>query len=341
MRIGLDMGHSLSGAGTGAVGVKKEVDMNRLAGKRLIQMLQEKGHTVVNCTVDSASTSNAQLSGIVAKEKAQPLDYFVSLHLNASTGSAHGVETYIYNGFWKGKEEVRSFAKRINDELANKIGWYNRGVKEANYKVLRETNSKAVLVELGFCDNAGDMNKWDTEKIAKALFKGITGTDYVAPASTPAAPTGFNAVQYLLNYEDVMVAMNSQSSFSAKYHYDNHGRKEGRKYINDVQYLRDNHDVLRAANENSKFSAEYHYKTYGRKEGRTDKPLNTQSNSSNGFKVKITADVLNVRSGAGTNYKITTTVKKNEVYTIVETQGNWGKLKSGSGWICLDYAVKC
>ena len=133
--------------------------------------------------------------------------------------------------------------------------------------------------------------------------------------------------------------MNSQSSFSAKYHYDNHGRKEGRKYINDVQYLRDNHDVLRAANENSKFSAEYHYKTYGRKEGRTDKPLNTPSNSE--FKVKITADVLNVRSGAGTNYKITTTVKKNEVYTIVETQGNWGKLKSGSGWICLDYAVKC
>ena len=337
LRIGVDMGHSLSGAGTGASGVKKEVDMNRLAGKRLIQMLQEKGHTVVNCTVDSASTSNAQLSGIVAKEKAQPLDYFVSLHLNANTGSAHGVETYIYNGFWKGKEEVRSFAKRINDELANKIGWYNRGVKEANYKVLRDTKSKAVLVELGFCDNAGDMNKWDTEKIAKALFKGITGTDYVAPA--PAASTGFNAVQYLLNYEDVMIAMNRQSTFSAKYHYDNHGRKEGRKYVNDVQYLRDNHDVLRAANENSKFSAEYHYKTYGRKEGRTDKPLNAPTGS--GFKVKITADVLNVREGAGTNYKVTTTVKQNQVYTIVETQGNWGKLKSGAGWICLDYTVKC
>ena len=62
------------------------------------------------------------------------------------------------------------------------------------------------------------------------------------------------------------------------------------------------------------------------------------SNSS--YIVKITADVLNVRAGAGTSYKIVTTVKKNEAYTIVETKNNWGKLKSGAGWICLDYTKK-
>lgn len=337
MRIGVDMGHSLSGAGTGAVGIKKEVDMNRLAGKRLIQMLQEKGHFVVNCTIDSASSTNAQLSGIIAKEKAQALDYFISLHLNSYESSAHGVETYICSGSWKGKEEVRSFAKRINDELANKIGWYNRGIKEANYRVLKETNSKAILVELGFCSNQGDMNKWDTEKIAKALFKGITGSDYVTtPQNTNnGVPSDFNAIQYLLNYEDVMKAMNSNSSFSAKHHYDNYGRKEGRKYVNDVQYLRDNHDVLKAANDNSSFSAQHHYVNHGKAEGRTYKAINSE------YRVKITADVLNVRAGAGTGYKVTTTVKRNEVYTIVETQGNWGKLKSGAGWICLDYTIRC
>lgn len=58
------------------------------------------------------------------------------------------------------------------------------------------------------------------------------------------------------------------------------------------------------------------------------------------FKVKITADVLNVRSGAGTNYKVTTQVKKGDVYTIVETLNGWGKLKSGAGWISLDYTIK-
>ena len=50
--------------------------------------------------------------------------------------------------------------------------------------------------------------------------------------------------------------------------------------------------------------------------------------------------MLNVRSGAGTNYPVKTTVKKGEVYTIVETNGNWGKLKSGAGWIHLGYTTK-
>lgn len=58
------------------------------------------------------------------------------------------------------------------------------------------------------------------------------------------------------------------------------------------------------------------------------------------YLVEVTADVLNVRSGAGTNYKVVTTVKKGEVYTIVEQNNNWGKLKSGAGWICLDYTKK-
>ena len=58
------------------------------------------------------------------------------------------------------------------------------------------------------------------------------------------------------------------------------------------------------------------------------------------YKVKITTDVLNIRSGPGTSYDIVGSVKKGDVYTIVDTQDNWGKLKSGAGWICLDYTEK-
>ena len=58
------------------------------------------------------------------------------------------------------------------------------------------------------------------------------------------------------------------------------------------------------------------------------------------YLVKITASILNVRSGPGMNYKTRTQVRKNEVYTIVEENENWGKLKSGAGWICLDYTKK-
>lgn len=58
------------------------------------------------------------------------------------------------------------------------------------------------------------------------------------------------------------------------------------------------------------------------------------------YKVKITADVLNVRNGAGTNYKVVTTVKKNQVYTIIEEKNGWGLLKSKVGWISLKYTTK-
>ena len=58
------------------------------------------------------------------------------------------------------------------------------------------------------------------------------------------------------------------------------------------------------------------------------------------YTIKITADLLNVRAGAGTSYAINTTVRKNEVFTIVAEQNGWGQLKSGAGWINLKYAQK-
>lgn len=71
----------------------------------------------------------------------------------------------------------------------------------------------------------------------------------------------------------------------------------------------------------------------------------TASASFKSYTVKVTADVLNVRAGAGTSYKVNTTVKKGQVYTIVAEKtvsgAKWGQLKSGAGWICLAYTEKC
>ena len=61
---------------------------------------------------------------------------------------------------------------------------------------------------------------------------------------------------------------------------------------------------------------------------------------SEGYLVKVTANALNIRKGPGTNYGIAGCIRDKGVYTIVETQGNWGRLKSGAGWICLDYTSK-
>lgn len=70
--------------------------------------------------------------------------------------------------------------------------------------------------------------------------------------------------------------------------------------------------------------------------------LNTNSNVP--YLVQVTADALNVRTGPGTNYPIAShknhCIRDKGKYTIVEVQGNWGRLKSGAGWICLDYTKK-
>lgn len=58
------------------------------------------------------------------------------------------------------------------------------------------------------------------------------------------------------------------------------------------------------------------------------------------YLVKITADSLNVRKGPGVLNKIVTTVKKGDVYTIVDESNGWGKLKSGAGWIKLSYTKR-
>lgn len=61
------------------------------------------------------------------------------------------------------------------------------------------------------------------------------------------------------------------------------------------------------------------------------------------FKVKITAKALKIRSGPGTNY-VQKAIIVPGIYTITEVQDGqgsklgFGKLKSGSGWISLDYA---
>lgn len=64
------------------------------------------------------------------------------------------------------------------------------------------------------------------------------------------------------------------------------------------------------------------------------------------LKVKVTVTDLNIRTGAGTNYTKIGDYVKPGVYTITEvkagkgSKAGWGKLKSGAGWISLDYATK-
>ena len=64
------------------------------------------------------------------------------------------------------------------------------------------------------------------------------------------------------------------------------------------------------------------------------------------FKVRVSVPDLNIRSGPGTNYAATGRFTGVGVFTITAVQSGqgsssgWGKLKSGAGWIALDYAKR-
>ena len=62
----------------------------------------------------------------------------------------------------------------------------------------------------------------------------------------------------------------------------------------------------------------------------------TQSSSDNSFLVEIICDELNIRQQADFNSKVVGTVKKGEVFTIVEEKNGLGKLKSGAGYISMN-----
>lgn len=93
---------------------------------------------------------------------------------------------------------------------------------------------------------------------------------------------------------------------------------------------------------------DYLYNRFGQIASEVNAQLvGTTSNDQNGsFKVRVTITNLNIRCGPGTNYAKTGSKVTPGVYTITETSSGsgstagWGKLKSGAGWISLDYATK-
>lgn len=75
-------------------------------------------------------------------------------------------------------------------------------------------------------------------------------------------------------------------------------------------------------------------------ENKVTAPKNEAGTKKVNYQVRVTADALNVRAGAGASFKVNTIIVNRGVYTIVEEKAGWGKLKSGAGWINLSYAKR-
>lgn len=98
---------------------------------------------------------------------------FVSIHCNAFTdSSAKGMETYSYPGSTSGGK----LSKDVHDSIISEgVYTVDRGMKTANFAVLRLTNMPAALIETAFITNAQDANilKNRQDELALAIAKGI------------------------------------------------------------------------------------------------------------------------------------------------------------------------
>lgn len=80
--------------------------------------------------------------------------------------------------------------------------------------------------------------------------------------------------------------------------------------------------------------------------GQIAKEVNNRLNPTEIYSVKVNINNLNIRKGPGINYDKTGKFTGKGVFTIVDKQkgkgskSGWGKLKSGVGWISLDYTTK-
>lgn len=175
MILGNNCGHTLSGYGVGAIGNgKKEENLTREVGYYVNGFMKQLGHTIINCTVDKATSSSNALNLIVQKANAQHLDLFLSIHFNASNGQGNGTECYIYSY----NDKTKVIGDRICNNFA-RLGYKNRGVKlsknapQGGLTVVDYTKAPAILVECCFIDNINDMSKYNPKSFAKAIVEGI------------------------------------------------------------------------------------------------------------------------------------------------------------------------
>jgi len=168
MKIFIDPGHG--GNDSGAVGptglMEKDVNLNIAINVRQI---------LINHAVDARLTrsddSRVELLQRVQMANNSNADYFVSIHINsASVSTATGTETYAYPYSTKGVE----LAKHIQKNLVNEIALPNRGVKTANFYVLRETKMPSALVEVAFVNNPTEEKLLRDQDFIKKASVGIT-----------------------------------------------------------------------------------------------------------------------------------------------------------------------
>jgi len=166
-----------SGGAYGAVGILNESDEARIVKNELKKILEERGHTVYDCTCEKGLSQNKVLNSIVQKCNSHKVDLDISIHLNSGRndyngdGNTGGCEVYGYN------DEFANAGKAISNAIATGLGIRDRGFKiNTDLYVLRKTSNPAILIECCFVDDKDDAEHWNAQKCAVQIADALRNT---------------------------------------------------------------------------------------------------------------------------------------------------------------------
>ena len=154
-----------------------------LLGQAVAKRLRAAG-----VVIDETRASNTTLSleQRVKMEVKKKYDYFISFHRNAFKPEVGtGAEVYVYK---TANAKSKPLAAKIQSALV-RVGLRDRGVKMADFYVLKNTRAPALLLEVGFIDNSADNKLFDSrfeaivDGIANSIIE-VTGVKKVSKCPT-------------------------------------------------------------------------------------------------------------------------------------------------------------
>ena len=178
MKIALDSGHSLNTAGKRTPDGMHEWSFNSVVATHIANEL--KGYIDVETIRVDDITGAVDVSLSARSDKANKwgADAYISIHANAygsgGWNNVSGIETFTYP---TASRESFVLAKLVQDELVKATKRNDRGIKTANFAVLRSTNMPAILVECGFMTNKEEATLLKSDAYRKtcasAIVKGL------------------------------------------------------------------------------------------------------------------------------------------------------------------------
>ncbi|MGB9780604.1 N-acetylmuramoyl-L-alanine amidase [Caldanaerobacter sp.] len=161
-RIFIDPGHG--GKDSGAVGNGlKEKDLTLEISKMIRQYLLDN-YTNIEVRLSREFDAFLDLADRAEKANTWGADIFVSVHINSGGGT--GFESFIHIN---ANTDAVKLQGHIHNEVIKATAFTNRGMKRANFAVLRLSKMPAILTENGFIDNINDANKLKNKDFLQAI----------------------------------------------------------------------------------------------------------------------------------------------------------------------------